>query len=80
MKEIRQSPPCCDRSLVLLRISDGRYWTEGLGEHRIWFIAGNKCEILHMRISSRHRSAAEEDRKYFSTLLSEKGNEPDMLI
>lgn len=78
--EIRQSSPCCDRLLALLRISDGRCWTEGLGEHRIRFIAGNKSEILHMRTSHGYRSVVGEARKYFSTLLSEKDNESAVFL
>ena len=77
--EIRQSSPCCDRLLVLLKVSDGRYWAEGLGEHRIWFIAVNKCETLYMRTSRRYWSAAGEARKYFSTLSGEKNNESAVL-
>lgn len=73
--EIRQSSPCCDRLFALLRICDGRCWTEGLGEYRIRFAAGNNSEILHMRTSWSYRSPAGETRKYFSTLSGEKDNE-----
>ncbi|WP_391594141.1 cytochrome c oxidase subunit 3, partial [Winogradskyella sp.] len=78
--EIRESSPCCDRLFALLRISNGQYWTEGLGEDRIRFIAGNQSEILHMRTSRGHRFAAGEARKYFSTLSGEKDNESAVLI
>ena len=66
--------------IALLRISDGRCWAEGLGEYRIRFIAGNNCEILHMRTSCCYRSAAGGARKHFSTLLGEKDNEPAVSI
>ncbi len=78
--EIRQSSPCCDRSLALLRIFDGRCWTDGLGEYRIWFIAGNKCGILHMRTSRGHWSAAGGARKHFSTLSGEENNGSAVIV
>ena len=77
--EIKQSFPCCDRSFALLRIFNGRYWTEGLGEYRIQCIAGSKSGTLYMRTSRGYQSAAGEARKYFSTLSGEKDNESAVL-
>ena len=77
--EIRQSSPCCDRILTLLRSTNGRFWTEGLGKYRIWFTAGNKCGILYMCTSRRYISVAGEARKYFSTSLGEEDNESAVL-
>ena len=78
--EIRQSSPCCDRLPARLRIFDGRCWTEGLGEYRIWFIAGNKCGTLHMRTSRGHWSAAGGVRKHFSTLSGEEDNGSAVIV
>lgn len=78
--EIRQSFPCCDGLLAQFRIFDERCWTEGLGEYRIRFIAGNKYGILDMRTNCRYWSVVGEARKYFSTLLGKEDNESALLV